>query len=160
MGWGVRGGGGAGWAGGGGGQVGTSERWLCALMRPLPGDLLEAIRSAGAATLILSTVRVMQAQAPAAGAGGVCGGDAAGAGRGAGWGAEEEEEAVEAPWLAGEGAWFDDGATEEAYRDAGYSVVRARTHTHAHARTHTHARTPARPPAGNRPDWPAGRQAG
>jgi hypothetical protein len=45
-------------------QVGTPEAWLCDIMRHLPQDLLDAIRTAGWAVLVLSADRLRQAQLP------------------------------------------------------------------------------------------------
>jgi hypothetical protein len=45
-------------------QVGTPEAWVCDIMRHLPQDLLDAIRTAGWAVLVLSADRLRQAQLP------------------------------------------------------------------------------------------------
>jgi hypothetical protein len=45
-------------------QVGTPEAWLCDIVRHLPQDLLDAIRTAGWAVLVLSADRLRQAQVP------------------------------------------------------------------------------------------------
>ncbi len=41
-------------------QVGTPEKWLVSIVRSLPDDLLDAIRCAGFAVLVLTAQRMIQ----------------------------------------------------------------------------------------------------